>query len=36
MGFNYAKEKEKFDREWAKLRKDYAQAGKIENNHIIL
>lgn len=30
MGFNYAKEKEKFDREWAKLRKDYAQAGMGE------
>lgn len=27
MGFNYAREKEKFDREWTKLRKEYTQAG---------
>lgn len=27
MGFNYAKEKKQFDREWEKLRKEYADAG---------
>lgn len=27
MGFNCAAEKAKFDREWAKLRKEYANAG---------
>lgn len=30
MGFNYASEKKKFDREWARFRKDYAQAGMCE------
>lgn len=30
MGFNYAKEKAKFEREWAKLRREYAQAGMSE------
>lgn len=32
MGFNYAKEKEKFDREWDKLRKEYSQAGMSEES----
>lgn len=27
MGFNYAKEKAKFDRQWAELRKQYEQLG---------
>lgn len=27
MGFNYAKEKKKFDEEWKKLRTEYEQAG---------
>lgn len=27
MGFNYAKERRKFDTEWKKLRKEYEQAG---------
>ena len=30
MGFNYRKEKERFDREWARLRKEYLQAGMSE------
>jgi len=30
MGFNYRREKEKFDREWGKLRREYAQAGMGE------
>lgn len=30
MGFNCAAEKAKFDREWAKLRKEYANAGMSE------
>ena len=31
MGFHYAKEKAKFDREWCKLRKLYEQAGMSES-----
>ena len=27
MGFNYAKEKKKFDEEWKKLRNEYERAG---------
>lgn len=27
MGFNYAAEKKRFDREWDKLRREYAEAG---------
>ena len=29
MGFNYAKERTKFDREWDKLRREYEAAGMI-------
>lgn len=32
MGFNCAAEKAKFDREWAKLRKEYANAGMSEKS----
>lgn len=31
MGFNYAKEKAEFDREWNKLRKEYRAAGMSES-----
>ena len=27
MGFNYAEEKKKFDKEWKKLQKEYEDAG---------
>lgn len=27
MGFNYARERKKFEREWAKLRKEYEEVG---------
>ena len=27
MGFNYAKERRKFEAEWRKLRREYGQAG---------
>lgn len=31
MGFNYAKERRKFDAEWKKLRKEYEQAGMADD-----
>lgn len=31
MGFNYAKERRKFDAEWKKLRKQYEQAGMSDD-----
>ena len=31
MGFNYASEKRKFDREWERLSKEYAEAGMSES-----
>ncbi len=31
MGFNYAKEKAKFDRQWAKIRKQYEELGMSQN-----
>ena len=31
MGFNYGLEKKRFERDWTKLRKEYAEAGMSEN-----